>query len=697
MHDWLVPSTIASLLGNCIVAAVNFHLWYQKKERALGLWTLAWSIYVVRGGFVLVDVTFAQRVSILPDLLRWLDMAMVLLMLAATCLYFLDRFPRWPWLATGVAVALWSSIGSRLDLGFFTANAPLFFLQCAIFIVAGVMFLRHSSRAIPSRHIVGTAFILWGLHKADFPFLRPIEEFAPWGFMLSSIFPLILAIGIILVFMEESEHRLRRSETDYRRRFQEIGVVQMMIDPFQGTIVDANQAAADFYGYSIERLRRLSIFKVAPDYPAVHLIETVMKPSGDSEPLYSRHRCANGTLRDVEVHSTPIEYNDKSILFCVVHDITERLRAERDRDSLFDVSADLLCIATADGRFERVNPAFTATLGWPTADLVGAPIQEIIHPDDHVASLAVIAELFEKGSIHEFENRMTCKEGGFRWISWSAIAHEGRIYAMGRDNSRRRENERQLKIARAEAESANRAKSEFLTTMSHELRTPLNAVIGFADMMARKTFGPLGDPRYEEYAQAIQRSGQGLLDTINTILDLSKIEAGSVALKDDFIELRPAIEECLRMVQPRAIENGVQLNAPPVNPNFVIKGDARLLRQMFANVLSNAVKFTPTGGSVSVDITSPKSNGGVEIAVIDSGIGIKSADIPKVLEPFTQIDNPMTRKYPGTGLGLPLAKKIAERHGGHLTIESRPGIGTTVRLFIPEQRRYDRMPAPDHP
>ena len=230
------------------------------------------------------------------------------------------------------------------------------------------------------------------------------------------------------------------------------------------------------------------------------------------------------------------------------------------------------------------------------------------------------------------------------------------------------------------AESANRSKSEFLANMSHELRTPLNAIIGFSEIMAQQMFGPMGSAKYSEYASDIRKSGQFLLDVINDILDMSKIEAGKVDLELSNVELSIVLDEVLRLVGPRAAESKISISRDFADvPEF--KADRRALKQVFINIMSNAIKFTSEGGTVK--IKTMYDGDIVRVQMIDNGIGIPMRDIEKLGRPFEQVENQFTKSRGGSGLGLAISKSLVDLHGGKLLITSKVGKGTTVTVDLP--------------
>jgi len=230
------------------------------------------------------------------------------------------------------------------------------------------------------------------------------------------------------------------------------------------------------------------------------------------------------------------------------------------------------------------------------------------------------------------------------------------------------------------AEEANAAKSKFLANMSHELRTPLNAIIGFSEIMESGMFGPLGAEKYTEYSRDIRESGEYLLDVINDILDMSKIEAGGIRLTPESVALEPVLADCLRVVSTRAGEKQLKLDAK-IDPDIHLNADRRALKQIALNLLSNAVKFTPDGGAVSV--RGRRRGGMVTIAIADNGIGIPKDALRKLGRPFEQVESQLTKRHQGSGLGLAIAKSLVEMHGGSMHIRSSLGQGTLVVVRLP--------------
>ncbi|EME70617.1 Signal transduction histidine kinase [Paramagnetospirillum caucaseum] len=379
--------------------------------------------------------------------------------------------------------------------------------------------------------------------------------------------------------------------------------------------------------------------------------------------------------------------NEREVL---LKDSEDRFRAT------FEQAAVGMSHATPNRRFIRVNRRFAAMLGYEPEELIGRSTPDLTHPEDRGLGTEEIAAMMRgERESYSVEKRFIRKDGSIAWsnLTVSALRREGRIeYLIGvtEDIARRKQAEAQLLAAKEQAESASRAKSEFLAGMSHELRTPLNAIIGFAETMYSQVLGPMPD-RYREYAGDISASGRHLLGIITDILDLAKIEAGKMELDDRPLDVLPMVETVIRLLRDRGAAAGLELSVEIPVGLPQIMADERRIRQVLINLLANAVKFTPHGGTVSVSAAAPPE-GGLELHVCDTGIGMTEDEIAQAIEPFVQVDARIARRHEGTGLGLPMVSAIMEMHGGSMTIRSHPNQGTMVTVALPPGRVFSAAP-----
>ncbi len=377
---------------------------------------------------------------------------------------------------------------------------------------------------------------------------------------------------------------------------------------------------------------------------------------------------------------------------------SDRLRHEALKQSeaklrgVIDTVPAMISATDSEGRYVFVNRFQADAFGVSKERAVGRTAEQLVDGAYGTQSRELDQEVFTAGrTLAGFEEELITPAGESRILLTTKSplrdgqGHVVNVVTVSLDITQRKQAEEQLREAKESAELANRTKTEFMANMSHELRTPLNAIIGFADIIRAELLGSIGAPRYREYASDIGDSARHLLSIINDILDVSKIEAGKLELHEDSVDLDAVMDDVLRLVQERTEMAGVSLFRDFAGEVPGLHADQRKIKQILLNLISNAIKFTPAGGTVTLS-RRLAPDGGIVISVADTGIGIAPENIPIATSRFGQVDSSMTRRYSGTGLGLPLTIGLAELHHGTLKIESQIGRGTIVSVAMPPER-----------
>lgn len=371
---------------------------------------------------------------------------------------------------------------------------------------------------------------------------------------------------------------------------------------------------------------------------------------------------------------------------------------QRERDdalllltSIFDVSEIGIVVTDHNRRIVKVNDSFVRIYGWERDELMGHDIVDIIEAGEQEQARRNYDEFIGSGIRSSGEMRLMRRDGSIANALFTTATLElsqRRRFQVTTvmDITLRKQMEVSLRLAKEQADAANHAKSAFLANMSHELRTPLNAIIGFSEMMVKETFGPLGHAKYQEYLGDIHMSARHLLEIINEVLDMSKIEAGRVELDEQEIDVGALINSVIRIMASRAFSSGLEIQEQIAPGMPLLYADPRLVRQILINLVTNAVKYSRRSGDIQVS-AALTDKGEVRITVADQGVGIPKERIKEAMEPFGQIHDPTrSQAFQGTGLGLPLAKAMAEMHDGVLLLESDVGKGTTVTITFPRRR-----------
>ncbi|MGB4106843.1 MAG: ATP-binding protein [Alphaproteobacteria bacterium] len=417
------------------------------------------------------------------------------------------------------------------------------------------------------------------------------------------------------------------------------------------------------------------------------------------------------SIRVYGFYISPVTGEDGNISFLDVIgqlDVTDQSILQRERDdaislmtSIFDVSEIGIVVTDHNARVIRVNDSFVRTYGWSRDELINADVVSLVTPDEREAGRRNHDEFIRTGVRSDGEMKLIRKDGSIAnalFTTATLILSQKRRYLVitVMDITLRKQMEESLRLAKDQADAANRAKSAFLANMSHELRTPLNAIIGFSEMMIKETFGALGHDKYKEYLGDVHASARHLLEIINEVLDMSKIEAGRIELDESGVDVGETIASVTRMMASKAFGSSlkINMNLPADLPGLY--ADQRLVRQIFINLISNAVKFSRPGGNIDIKARM-LADGRLQVEIADEGVGIPTSKIKQAMEPFGQVsDRAENAQYQqGTGLGLPLARAMVELHDGKLTLESEVDEGTRVFIAFPSDRVIPLTPSQD--
>nr|WP_321497237.1 PAS domain-containing sensor histidine kinase [uncultured Methanolobus sp.] len=478
----------------------------------------------------------------------------------------------------------------------------------------------------------------------------------------------------------------------YRSLFEYNKAVTLLINPDNFEIIDANNAACDYYGWPLDVITRMKIHDINT-LPPDKIREEMQNAVAEKRNYFLfRHKLADGQIRDVEVYSSPVIVNSQQLLYSIIHDVTERKKAETElnkRNMQLRTAQKIGHIGSWEfnlntGLVDSSDEA-KRIYGYDqdTAFLLIKDAQAVVLPEYRPMMDEAMKGLMEHGILYNVQFKITRhNDGAIRDIHSIAEydAEKNTIIGTIQDITERKKAEDALLHAKIVAEAANRSKDEFLATMSHELRTPLTSIIGFSDILRDEMFGELND-KQDRYVNHILDAGNHLLKLINDVLDLSKVEAGKMELQYESFSLSLAVDEVKTLLSPMAMDKRIKL-VIAIDENIgEINADRTKLKQVLYNLGSNAIKFTPEKGTVS--IISRLSENMLHVCVKDTGVGISESDLSRLFQPFRQLNSYTTNEYAGTGLGLALVKKYVEMHNGKVWVDSTVGEGSEFWFSIP--------------
>jgi len=707
----LQTAVFSAMVGTMLLAAALTYLRsLPNAPRGLGYWA---------GGFWVHVLGYASAVFIQPPL-QWVlgdifQAASSFLILAGTAV-FMGRQVRPPLLVVGVSlVAFWALFGAVGELGFVTRTLPVSLLSGGALLLTAWLLWRKSAvgRLGTGYRVVSLVFVFWGLHRLDYPFLHPIEAFAPYEFVIAKVLAIAAAVGLMLVaqhsLMERAEaegaarnlaDKALRKQLDIQQSIIDAVSIPIFLKDADDRIVSANRAFAELFGQPSARILGIAVTDIwnDPEADKIFRIGEEYLTQGRAEIIETQLALPGREQRDYVVSKVPlpIDGTDRPAMVGVLQDMTDRKRAERqlfESEKRFrdfaEASSDWLWETDADGRF--------TFFAHGARDFSGMVPERNLGKTRFEATIEDLTSDKWRKHIADIEARRPFS--GFRYV---LRGDDGRDVAVmingvpiyndageflgyrgtGSDVTQQREAEISRDRARLEAERANRAKSEFLATMSHEFRTPLNAILGFSEMLSKEVLGPLGQDGYRDYAEAIHDSGSHMLALVNDILDISAIEAGKRTFAKEEIAVLDMLKECTVEVSTIAADKSINLEVGVPSERLTVLADMRSVRQIVLNLLSNAVKFTPEGGWIRLT-AKPDRGDMVAISVEDNGEGIAPERLPTVTDPFSQAGSHPHHSQEGTGLGLSIVKSLVQALSGEFKIESTLGVGTRVTVWLP--------------
>jgi PAS domain S-box-containing protein len=545
------------------------------------------------------------------------------------------------------------------------------------------------------------------------------------------------SLGIIFVevlYHKHTQKALKQSEEQYRSLISSVEDIVFRIDT-QGHLTFASNAFRNTLGYepeewigkSIQPFLSTDSFETAKHYlkswregklkkESVSLDLVMLRKDGAdifAEVRVSPFYDSNGQLaelvgiaRDVSerkrmekellLHKEHLELlvDEKTIAFR--KEFEERMEAEKELAQIFELSVHLICIADINtATFLKINSAFMTVLGYTKEELLAKPFTEFVHSDDLQPTLAVIRKKLKIGEkVINFENRYRRRDGTYVWLDWTACPDpdKGITFSIAQDITTRKKTEEELKNlhnylvkAKEEAESANRAKSEFLSRMSHELRTPMNSVLGFAQLLESDPTEPLTESQLENVTQ-ILKAGNYLLNLINEVLDLAQIESGKLMLSLEPIRLDTVLEEVLTLMEPITDRYAIHIDANLADfRDHIVLADHLRLKQVFLNIISNAIKYNRKNGFVMVKCKAGEGEK-VRVNITDTGTGISPEKQKELFKPFERL-GAETTEIEGTGIGLAIAKHLIDAMGGNIGVDSKPGKGSTFFVDLVSAER----------
>ncbi|XPV76652.1 MAG: response regulator [Desulfovibrio sp.] len=691
--EWLVPSILCNTFGTAILCAVYAFLFHHDRHLYLRTMAFGWGIYATRFVSMLFYANDPQPIFFMFNQLFSLWSGICLL--AGTYQFLKRKFsPRW--YLFGLCSSLWIIYSISAQTDFFWISAPTFFLLGGVFFQIGYVLLKKNPNKFIEQKITGILFILWGLHKADYPFLRPIENLAPWGYLLGALFEFSVALTFLLLFFHSNKRQLSADKERYRILFTESRDAIIGTDIKRGVVIDCNPAAEKLF--NIKRTRLFGQLITALFFPPqkktspprlAQFQNLLLTKLYDQRTMEARIQSLRGS-RHVSIHPSIISFAEEKILVTVIRDITDLVEtrsaletSERLHRELFENSPLGMLYIGNDGCIKQCNDRFIEFMGSSRSLLIGFNVAE----SSGTASMQRAIQQAIKGHKSYYEDYYTSVTGQkttYLRVYFNPLHPEAppcEVIATLEEITQQKEAEEAIVLAKEEAESANKAKSDFLANMSHEIRTPINGVMGMLQLMATT---PLNKEQ-TIFVNTALKSTSILTQLLGDVLDLSKVEAGTFTLRESRLRPSSLLDMVTDTFGVNADEKSVQLLISQDDnvPEFIMSDPVRM-RQILLNLVGNALKFTDHGTiAVNLSYMDTHNSSRLLFSVADTGIGMPEDKLNDIFAPFTQLEAAHTRRFQGAGLGLQIVKRIADLMNGKICVTSELGKGTSFFVLIP--------------
>ncbi|MDK2892473.1 PAS domain-containing sensor histidine kinase [Methanohalophilus sp.] len=519
--------------------------------------------------------------------------------------------------------------------------------------------------------------------------IRPLSKTYPTSVLLKQV---------DITYRIETQETIKENEEKYCALYYNAPLPYQILDE-NGCFIDVNSTWLKELGFAKEEVIGKCITDFLHPECKPHIEKTLceLKKKEKMNDVQLKIRKKDGHYLDAlfDFIITHHQQNCSKTIYSLFKDITKLKQLEQNLAlsekrifSIFENMHLIGIILDKKGNILYCNDFFLDLVGWKREEIIGKNYFDIFIPPEISSDLKnLLFKIFNEKEYPKYnENEIVTKNGTRRLIAWDNIPFRDNngmietIASMGKDITDRKRIEKNIYDAKIAAEEANQAKSMFLANMSHELRTPLNSIIGFSQVLKEKAFGDLNE-KQERYVSNILNSGKHLLNIINDILDLAKVESNDFELSPEKISLPECCNEIKTLMQPLANKKSINLKTNLETEDREIYADKTKIKQIMYNLVNNAIKFTPEYGTVEINVK--QINNKLQVSVSDTGIGISKKDQEMIFEPFKQVESASNRKYEGTGLGLALVKKYVEMHGGEVWVESKPGKGSTFSFTIP--------------